>query len=128
VPGGEGVDEPAGHGGPDDNWRDAGAPEVAAPSGLCTFRGTFVTVSEASGSSSPIPDVDVSALSAWAGDHVVLLVLAGAGLLILGAVVAGRSGDLARPVLNVVLGLGLIAGAAALYGYADPLMDLFSQR
>jgi hypothetical protein len=85
-------------------------------------------VSEASGSSSPIPDVDVSALSAWAGDHVVLLLLAGAGLLILGAVVAGRSGDLARPVLNVVLGLGLIAGAAALYGYADPLMDLFSQR
>jgi hypothetical protein len=86
-----------------------------------------VTVSVIRTTSPSLPSVSSGTVTDWAGDHVallaVLVIAVAVGLVIVLVVI----GDGAKTLLNIVVGLGLIVGAAVLYGYSDRLLDLVKQ-
>jgi hypothetical protein len=86
-----------------------------------------MTVSVARRAAVSAPSVDPAAVQDWARAHVVVLVVVAVAVVVAVMLVAGRVEGGARSVFNVVLGLGVIAGALLLYGHADQLMGLFSQ-
>jgi hypothetical protein len=98
------------------------APNPVKPYRLPTWRAIFVTVST---KHPAVPAVSPDEVSAWAGDHRVLLIASAVGVVIVLAVLSsGRLGVGGRPVVNVLLGLAVIAGAAALYGYSGSVSGL----
>ena len=74
--------------------------------------------------SSSGPSLNSNGVVEWGVKNVIPLVLLIIGIGIIASARKGRISDNANTVTNVVLGMGVIAGAAVLYGFAGQLTDL----
>jgi hypothetical protein len=70
------------------------------------------------------PDINSSGVVEWGVKNVIPIVLLIIGIGIIASARKGRISDNANTLTNVVLGMGVIAGAAVLYGFAGQLTDL----
>jgi hypothetical protein len=70
------------------------------------------------------PKLNSNGVVVWGVKNLIPLVLLVIGLGIIASARKGRISDNANTVTNVVLGMGVIAGAAVLYGFAGQLTDL----
>jgi uncharacterized membrane protein (Fun14 family) len=70
------------------------------------------------------PNVNSSGVVEWGVKNVIPIVLLVIGIGIIASARKGRISDNANTLTNVVLGMGVIAGAAVLYGFAGQLTDL----
>jgi hypothetical protein len=70
------------------------------------------------------PTLNSNGVVEWGVKNVIPLVLLIIGIGIIASARKGRISDNANTVTNVVLGMGVIAGAAVLYGFAGQLTDL----
>ena len=70
------------------------------------------------------PNLNSSGVVEWGVRNLIPLVLLVIGLGIIASARKGRISDNANTLTNVVLGMGVIAGAAVLYGFAGQLTDL----
>jgi hypothetical protein len=70
------------------------------------------------------PQLNSSGVVEWGVRNVIPLVLLVIGIGIIASARKGRISDNANTLTNVVLGMGVIAGAAVLYGFAGQLTDL----
>ena len=70
------------------------------------------------------PSLNSSGVVEWGVRNIIPLVLLVIGIGIIASARKGRISDNANTLTNVLLGMGLIAGAAVLYGFASQLTDL----
>ena len=70
------------------------------------------------------PNINSSGVVEWGVKNIIPLILLVVGIGIIASARKGRISDNANTVTNVVLGMGVIAGAALLYGFAGQLTDL----
>ena len=70
------------------------------------------------------PDINSSGVVEWGVKNIIPIVLLIIGIGIIASARKGRISDNANTLTNVVLGMGVIAGAAVLYGFAGQLTDL----
>jgi hypothetical protein len=70
------------------------------------------------------PTLNSNGVVEWGVKNVIPLVLLIIGIGIIASARKGRISDNANTLTNVVLGMGVIAGAAVLYGFAGQLTDL----
>ena len=70
------------------------------------------------------PSLNSNGVVEWGIKNVIPLVLLMIGIGIIASARKGRISDNANTLTNVVLGMGVIAGAAMLYGFASSLTDL----
>ena len=70
------------------------------------------------------PDLNSNGVVEWGVKNIIPLVLLIIGIGIIASARKGRISDNANTLTNVVLGMGVIAGAAVLYGFANQLTDL----
>jgi len=70
------------------------------------------------------PNINSSGVVEWGVKNVIPIVLLVIGIGIIASARKGRISDNANTLTNVVLGMGVIAGAAVLYGFAGQLTDL----
>jgi hypothetical protein len=70
------------------------------------------------------PSLNSNGVVTWGVKNVIPLVLLIIGIGIIASARKGRISDNANTVTNVVLGMGVIAGAAVLYGFAGALTQL----
>jgi hypothetical protein len=70
------------------------------------------------------PSLNSNGVVEWGIKNVIPLVLLMIGIGIIASARKGRISDNANTLTNVVLGMGVIAGAAVLYGFASSLTDL----
>jgi predicted MFS family arabinose efflux permease len=70
------------------------------------------------------PDLNSSGIVEWGVKNVIPVVLLIIGIGIIASARKGRISDNANTLTNVVLGMGVIAGAAVLYGFSGQLTDL----
>jgi hypothetical protein len=70
------------------------------------------------------PRLNSNGLVVWGVKNLIPLVLLVIGLGIIASARKGRISDNANTITNVMLGMGIIAGAAVLYGFAGQLTDL----
>ena len=70
------------------------------------------------------PDINTNGVVEWGVKNIIPLVLLVIGIGIIASARRGRSSDNANTVTNIVLGSGVIAGAALLYGFAGQLTNL----
>lgn len=70
------------------------------------------------------PQLNSSGVVEWGVRNIIPLVLLVIGIGIIASARKGRISDNANTLTNVVLGMGVIAGAAVLYGFAGQLTDL----
>jgi hypothetical protein len=70
------------------------------------------------------PTLNSNGVVEWGVKNIIPLVLLIIGIGIIASARKGRISDNANTVTNVVLGMGVIAGAAVLYGFAGQLTDL----
>lgn len=70
------------------------------------------------------PNINSSGVVEWGVKNIIPIVLLVIGIGIIASARKGRISDNANTVTNVVLGMGVIAGAALLYGFAGQLTDL----
>ena len=70
------------------------------------------------------PTLNSNGVVEWAVKNLIPLVLLIIGIGIIASARKGRISDNANTLTNVVLGMGVIAGAAVLYGFANQLTDL----
>ena len=75
-------------------------------------------------SASPGPTFNSSGLVEWGVKNIIPVVLLIIGIAMIASARKGRISDNANTVTNVVLGMGVIAGAAVLYGFAGQLTNL----
>lgn len=80
---------------------------------------TYALLSSDSG-----PSLNSNGVVEWGVKNIIPLVLLMIGIGIIASARKGRISDNANTVTNVVLGMGVIAGAAVLYGFAGQLTDL----
>lgn len=82
------------------------------------------SVTHALASSNSGPTLNSNGVVEWGVKNIIPLVLLMIGIGIIASARKGRISDNANTVTNVVLGMGVIAGAAVLYGFAGQLTDL----
>ena len=70
------------------------------------------------------PALNSNGVVEWGVKNIIPLVLLVIGIGIIASARKGRISDNANTLTNVVLGMGVIAGAAVLYGFAGQLTDL----
>jgi hypothetical protein len=70
------------------------------------------------------PNINSSGVVEWGVKNVIPIVLLIIGIGIIATARKGRNSDNANTLTNVDLGMGVIAGAAVLYGFAGQLTDL----
>ena len=70
------------------------------------------------------PDINTNGVVEWGVKNIIPLVLLVIGIGIIASARRGRISDNANTVTNIVLGSGVIAGAALLYGVAGQLTNL----
>jgi hypothetical protein len=70
------------------------------------------------------PNLNSNGVVDWGVKNIIPLVLLIIGIGIIASARKGRISDNANTLTNVVLGMGVIAGAALLYGFANQLTDL----
>ena len=70
------------------------------------------------------PSLNSNGVVEWGVKNIIPLVLLMIGIGIIASARKGRISDNANTLTNVVLGMGVIAGAAVLYGFAGQLTDL----
>lgn len=70
------------------------------------------------------PAVNTTGVVEWGVKNIIPLVLLVIGIGIIASARKGRISDNANTVTNIVLGSGVIAGAALLYGFAGQLTNL----
>jgi hypothetical protein len=70
------------------------------------------------------PSLNSSGVVEWGVKNIIPLVLLIIGIGIIASARKGRISDNANTLTNVVLGMGVIAGAAVLYGFAEELTNL----
>jgi predicted MFS family arabinose efflux permease len=70
------------------------------------------------------PSLNSNGVVEWGVKNIIPLVLLVIGIGIIASARKGRISDNANTLTNVVLGMGVIAGAAVLYGFAGQLTDL----
>jgi hypothetical protein len=70
------------------------------------------------------PDLNSSGIVEWGVKNIIPIVLLVIGVGIIASARKGRISDNANVLTNVILGMGVIAGAAVLYGFAGQLTDL----
>jgi hypothetical protein len=70
------------------------------------------------------PNINSSGVVEWGVKNIIPIVLLVIGIGIIASARKGRISDNANTLTNVVLGMGVIAGAAVLYGFAGQLTDL----
>jgi len=70
------------------------------------------------------PSLNSSGVVEWGVKNIIPLVLLIIGIGIIASARKGRISDNANTLTNVVLGMGVIAGAAVLYGFAGQLTNL----
>ena len=70
------------------------------------------------------PTINTNGVVAWGVKNVIPLILLVIGIGIIASARRGRISDNANTVTNIVLGSGVIAGAALLYGFAGSLTNL----
>jgi len=70
------------------------------------------------------PTINTNGVVAWGVKNVIPLILLVIGIGIIASARRGRISDNANTVTNIVLGSGVIAGAALLYGFAGALTNL----
>jgi hypothetical protein len=70
------------------------------------------------------PDINSSGVVEWGVKNIIPIVLLVIGIGIIASARKGRISDNANTLTNVILGMGVIAGAALLYGFAGQLTDL----
>ena len=70
------------------------------------------------------PSLNSSGVVEWGVRNIIPLVLLVIGIGIIASARKGRISDNANTLTNVLLGMGVIAGAAVLYGFASQLTDL----
>lgn len=70
------------------------------------------------------PQLNSNGVVEWGVKNIIPLVLLVIGIGIIASARKGRISDNANTLTNVVLGMGVIAGAAVLYGFAGQLTDL----
>ena len=70
------------------------------------------------------PQLNSSGVVEWGVRNIIPLVLLVIGIGIIASARRGRISDNANTLTNVLLGMGVIAGAAVLYGFASQLTDL----
>jgi hypothetical protein len=70
------------------------------------------------------PNLDANGVVTWGVKNLIPLVLLVIGLGIIASARKGKISDNANTLTNVVLGMGVIAGASVLYVFAGQLTDL----
>jgi hypothetical protein len=70
------------------------------------------------------PSLNSNGVVEWGVKNIIPLVMLIIGISIIASARKGRISDNANTLTNVVLGMGVIAGAAVLYGFANQLTDL----
>ena len=70
------------------------------------------------------PNINSSGVVEWGVKNIIPIVLLVIGIGIIASARKGRISDNANTLTNVILGMGVIAGAALLYGFAGQLTDL----
>lgn len=70
------------------------------------------------------PSLNSNGVVEWGVKNIIPLLLMFAGIGIVATARNGRISENANHVSNIVLGMGVIAGGAVLYGFADQLTDL----
>ena len=70
------------------------------------------------------PTINSTGVVAWGVKNIIPLVLLVIGIGIIASARRGRISDNANTVTNIVLGSGVIAGAALIYGFAENLTRL----
>jgi len=70
------------------------------------------------------PTINSTGVVTWGVKNIIPLVLLVIGIGIIASARRGRISDNANTVTNIVLGSGVIAGAALLYGFAENLTKL----
>jgi hypothetical protein len=84
----------------------------------------YTAVTYAFASSNTGPSLNSNGVVEWGVKNIIPLVLLMIGIGIIASARKGRISDNANTLTNVVLGMGVIAGAAVLYGFAGQLTDL----
>jgi hypothetical protein len=70
------------------------------------------------------PTINSTGVVTWGVKNIIPLVLLVIGIGIIASARRGRISDNANTVTNIVLGAGVIAGAAFIYGFAENLTKL----
>jgi predicted MFS family arabinose efflux permease len=70
------------------------------------------------------PNINSNGVVEWGVKNIIPIVLLVIGIGIIASARKGRISDNANTLTNVILGMGVIAGAALLYGFAGQLTDL----
>ena len=70
------------------------------------------------------PNLNTTQVVEWGGKNIIPIILLIIGIGIIANARKGRLSDNASTMTNVILGCGVIAGAAALYGFAGALTQL----
>ena len=70
------------------------------------------------------PTINSTGVVTWGVKNIIPLVLLVIGIGIIASARRGRISDNANTVTNIVLGSGVIAGAALIYGFAENLTKL----
>jgi predicted MFS family arabinose efflux permease len=84
----------------------------------------YEAVTTALATSNSGPSLNSNGVVEWGVKNIIPLVLLIIGIGIIASARTGRISDNANTLTNVVLGMGVIAGAAVLYGFAGQLTDL----
>lgn len=70
------------------------------------------------------PDLNANGIVEWGVRNIIPLILLVIGIGIIASARKGQLSDNAGTLTNVVIGMGVIAGAAVLYGFAGQLTTL----
>ena len=84
----------------------------------------YTAVTYALASADTGPSLNSNGVVEWGIKNILPLILLMIGIGIIASARKGRISDNANTLTNVVLGMGVIAGAAVLYGFASSLTDL----
>jgi hypothetical protein len=94
------------------------------PGALEEQMAVYTAVTYALASSNKGPSLNSNGVVEWGIKNIIPLVLLMIGIGIIASARKGRISDNANTLTNVVLGMGVIAGAAVLYTFASGLTDL----
>jgi hypothetical protein len=84
----------------------------------------YAAVTTALTASNAGPSLNSNGVVEWGVKNIIPLILLIIGIGIIASARKGRISDNANTLTNVVLGMGVIAGAAVLYGFAGQLTNL----
>jgi hypothetical protein len=102
----------------------ADSTEGLLPGALEEQMAVYTAVTYALASSNAGPSLNSNGVVEWGIKNILPLILLMIGIGIIASARKGRISDNANTLTNVVLGMGVIAGAAVLYTFASGLTDL----